>query len=150
MEDEYPDIVVSVGTTLRLTSRHPTQLTSPPRLGVLSHGKSLYKMAIERIASTLDAEKTWDNYISVLQPPPIHRPRYVRLNPQLSEEPPRLDEVHRMIPLRKLVREKWRDDRKIRQVAVQLVASSFYFEMSAPVESVAGETLRCKGLHGNW
>lgn len=150
MEDEYPDIVVSVGTTLRLNSRHPSQPTSPPRLGVLSHGKSLYKMAVERIASTLDAERTWDNYISVLQPPPIHRPRYVRLNPQLSEEPPRLDDVHRMIPLRKLVRERWRDDRKIRQVAVQLVASSFYFEMSAPVESVAGEALRCKGLYGNW
>lgn len=150
MENEYPDIVVSVGTTLRLTSRHPTQLTSPPRLGVLSHGNSLYKMAVERIASTLDAEKTWDNYISVLQLPHIHRPRFVRLNPQLSEEPPRLDEVHRMIPLRKLVREKWRDDPKIRQVAVQLVASSFYFEMSASVEPVAGEILRCKVLHGNW
>lgn len=150
MEDECPDIVVSVGTTLRLTPCHSTQLASPPRLGVLSHGKSLYKMAVERIASTLDAEKTWDNYISVLHPPAIDRPRYVRLNPQLSEEPPRLDEVHRMLPLRKLVREKWRDDPKIRQVAVQLIASSFYFEMSAPVESVACEALRCKGLHGNW
>lgn len=55
-----------------------------------------------------------------------------------------------MIPLRKLVREKWRDDPKIRQVAAQLVASSFYFEISAPVDSVAGDTLRCKGLHRNW
>lgn len=150
MEDEYPDIVVSVGTTLRLNSHHPSGLTSPPRLGVLSQGKSQYKMAVERIASTLDAERTWDKYISDLQPPPIHRSRYVRLNPQLSEEPPRLDDIHRMIPLQKLVREKWRDDRKIRQVAVQLVASSFYFEMSTPIESVAGETLRCKGLHRSW
>lgn len=149
MKDEYPDIVVSVGTTLRLNARYPSQLASPPRLGVLSHGKSLYKMAVERIASSLDPEKTWDNYISVLQPPPIYRQRYVRLNPQLSEEPPRLDEVHRMIPLQKLVRERWRDDRKIRQVAVQLIASSFYFETPAPLESVAGETLQFKGLQGN-
>ena len=150
MEDEYPDIVVSVGTTLRLNPRELSQPSSPPRVGVLSHGKSLYKMAVDRIASTLDSEKTWDNYISVLQPPPIYRPRYVRLNPQLKQEPPRLDEVHRMIPLQKLIRERWRDDRKLRQVAVQLIASSFYFEISAPVESVEGETFRCKGLHGNW
>lgn len=149
MKDEYPDIVISVGTTLKLDARNLSQLPSTPRLGVLSHGKSLYKMAVERIASSLDPEKTWDNYISVLQPPPIYRQRYVRLNPQLSEEPPRLDEVHRMIPLQKLVRERWRDDQKIRQVAVQLIASSFYFETTAPLESVAGETLQFKGLHGN-
>lgn len=150
MKDHCPDIVVSVGTTLGLNSRRPSQLTSPPRHGVLSHGISLYKMAVERITSGLDPEKTWDNYMSVLQPPPIDRPRYVRLNPQLSDEPPRLDEVHRMIPLQELVRERWRDDRKIYQVAVQLIASSFYFETSTPLESVAGETLQFKGSHGNW
>lgn len=150
MKDECPDIVVSVGTTLRLNARDPSQLTSAPRRGVVSHHKSLYKMARERIASCLDPEKTWDNYISVLQPRTIDRQRYVRLNPQLSDEPPRLDEVHRMIPLQKLVRERWRDDPKIRQVAFQLIASSFYFETSATLESVAGESLQFKGMHGSW
>lgn len=147
MKYDYPDIVVSVGTTFRLNSR---QSTSPPRHGVLSHVKSLYEMTEERMTSILDPEKAWENYMSVLQPPPIYCQRYVRLNPQLSDEPPRLDDVHRMIPFQKLVRERWRDDPKIRQVAVQLIASSFYFETSAPLESVAGETLRFKGLHGNW
>lgn len=150
MKDDSPDIVVSVGTTLRLNSRHPSELTSPPRHGVLSHGKLLYKMAADRIASGVDPEKAWDNYMSVLQPHPIDLPRYVRLNPQLSDEPPRLDEVYRMIPLQELVREKWRDDRKIYQVAVQLIASSFYFETSTPSESVTGETLQFKGSRGNW
>lgn len=150
MKDDYPDIVVSVGTTIRSNSRHPSQLTSPPRNGVLSHWKSLYKMAAERIASGLDPKKAWDNSMSVLQPFPIDRQRYVRLNPQLSDELPRLDEVDRVIPLQELVRERWRDDRKILQVAVQLIASSFYFETSAPLESVAGETLQFKSSNRNW
>lgn len=147
MKNEYPDIVVSIGTTFYPNSRLSSEKTSGQRLGVLSHGKTLYKMAIDRIASSLDSEKTWETYMSILQPPQIHRPRYVRLNPKLDEEPPRLDEVHRMEDIKGLVREKWRDDQKIRQIAHQLIASSFYFEKSAHMESTADQVFRCRGKY---
>lgn len=145
MKNEYPDIVVSIGTTFCPNSRLSSEKASAPRLGVWSHGKSLYKMAIDRIASTLDSEKTWETYMSILQPPLIHRPRYVRLNPKLDEEPPRLDEVHRMENIKGIVRGKWRDDHEIQKVAHQLIASSFYFEKSTLVESKADQLLHCKG-----
>ena len=146
MEDEYPDIVVSIGTAFNPSSRPAVEKTSPLRLGVFSHGKSLYKIAKDHIASSLDSEKTWETYMNVLQPPLIYRPRYVRLNPRLVEDPPGLDEVHRMKHLQGLTRDKFSDDDRIRKVALQLIASSFYFEKSAPAELTEDDSFQCKGL----
>lgn len=145
MKDEYPDLVLSIGTTFCPNSRPSSEKASAPRLGVWSHGKSLYKMAIDRITSTLDSEKTWETYMSILQPPLTYQSRYVRLNPKLDGEPPRLDEVHRMEDFKGIVRGKWHDNQQIRKVAHQLIASSFYFEKSAPMESTADQIFRCRG-----
>lgn len=145
MKNEYPDLVVSIGTTFCPNSRSSSVKASAPRLGVWSHGKALYKMAIDHIASTLDSEKTWEIYMSILQPPPIYQSRYVRLNPKLDGEPPHLDEVHRMEDFKGIVRGKWRENQQIRKVAYQLIASSFYFQKSAPMESTADQIFRCRG-----
>lgn len=146
MKNEFPDIVLSIGTTFYPNSRSSGEKAPGSRLGVWSHGKSLYKMAIDRIASTIDSEKMWETYMSILQPPLIYRPKYVRLNPKLDEEPPRLDEVHRMEEIKGIVRKKWLEGEEIRNVAHQLVASSFYFEKSAPMESTADQIFRCRGI----
>lgn len=146
LKNEYPDIVLSIGTTFNPNSRSSGEKASGSRLGVWSHGKSLYKMAIDRIASTLDSEKTWETYMSILQPPLVYRSRYVRLNPKLDEEPPRLDEVHRMEDIKGIVRKKWLESQEIRKVAHQLVASSFYFEKHAPMESTADQIFRFRGV----
>lgn len=145
MKNECPDVVVSIGTTFYSKSRPISEKVSAPRHGVWSHGKSLYKMAIDLKTSALDSEKTWETYMSILQPKSIDQPRYVRLNPKLDEEPPRMDEVHRMEDIKGVVRERWRCSQEIRKVAHQLIASSFYFEKSAPMESTADQIFRCKG-----
>ena len=84
--------------------------------------------------------------MSILQPPLVYRSRYVRLNPKLDEEPPRLDEVHRMEDIKGIVRKKWLESQEIRKVAHQLVASSFYFEKHAPMESTADQIFRFRGI----
>lgn len=145
ISNEVPDVIVSIGSTYFPTSRNGDGKPSAPRLGVLSHGKQIYKIAHHSIASTMNSEKTWEDYISILQPSPINRLRYVRLNPQLDEEPPRSDDVHRMEDIQRLVRKTWQDNQEIRRVSRQLIASSFYFEKSTDLELTADQIFRCKG-----
>lgn len=145
MEAEWPDIVVSIGTGFSRNSRPADDKSIPLRRGVLSHGKSLYKIAKNHIATSLDSETTWETYMNILQPPPIQRSRYVRLNLQLAEDPPKLDELHQMKYIQDLTRDRFSDDGRIRRVALQLIASSFYFEKSAPAESIGDHAFRCKG-----
>lgn len=147
MEDEFPDIVVSIGTAFGPKSSPAVERTTPLRRGVFSHGKALYKIAKNHVALSLDSEMAWENYMNVLQPLPIYRSRYVRLNPRLMEDPPALDEVSRMKYIQELTRERFRDDDRIRTVALKLIASSFYFEKSTPAESKEDHVFQCKGLY---
>ena len=77
-----------------------------PQLGVFSHGRSLYKIVIDYIASALDSEKAWDRYICILQPPREYLTRFVSLNPQLQDDPPSLDDVDRMQKINDSVRSR--------------------------------------------
>lgn len=147
MEDEYPDIVVSIGTALGPKSGPVVESPATLRRGVFSHGKALYKIAKNHVASSLDSEMAWENYMSVLQPPMVYRSRYVRLNPRLMENPPALDEVFQMKRIQDLTRNKFYDDDRIRTVARKLIASSFYFEKSAPAEPKDGHGFQCKGAY---
>lgn len=146
MEDECPDIIVSIGTACNPNSSTAVEKASPLRRGVFSHGKSLYKLAKNHIALSLDSEKTWKTYMDVLQPHSSDRPRYVRLNLRLADDPPALDEVHRMRYIQKLTRDHFGDGDQIRKVALQLIASSFYFEKSGPAKPKDNHTFECKGL----
>lgn len=145
MADEYPDIVVSIGTAFGPKPGSVVENLATSRRGVVSHGKVLYKMAKNHVAVSLDSQMTWENYLSVLQPPVAYRSRYVRLNPRLMEDPPALDEVSRMQFIQDLTREKFHDDDRIRRVARKLIASSFYFEKSTPAEANEGHGFQCKG-----
>lgn len=146
LKNEYPDLIVSIGTTYNSASRLSTEKAASPRLGVLSHGKALYRIAVDHIASTLDSEKAWHSYMSVLQPPSNHSAKYIRLNPQLDEDPPRLDEVERMMYIQEVVREMSGSDNRIQKVALRLIASSFYFENSRSVELVPDGTVQIRGM----
>ena len=146
MEDEYPDIMLSIGTAFSPKSNPAVERSTPLRRGVFSHGKALYKIARNHVALSLDSEMTWENYMNVLQPHPFYRSRYVRLNPRLMEDPPALDDVSRMKYIQELTRDKFTDDKRIREVALKLIASSFYFEKSTPAESKDDHVFWCKGL----
>lgn len=143
---EYPDITVSVGTTYNSNAKASTPKAYSARSGLVSHGKSLYKIAIDHIASALDSEKTWLSYMNVLQPPSSHEMRYVRFNPPLDEDPPRLDKVEDMTYLQEIVRENLDSDVRIQRVALQLIASSFYFEKSTALLIEQDGSIKFKGM----
>ena len=147
LENEYPDLIVSIGTTYNSAARLSLEKSSSPRVGVLAHGKALIKIAVDHIASALDSEKAWHAYMNVLQPPSNHRAKYIRFNPQLSEDPPRLDEVESMSYLQEVVREKLSSDGRIQKVALRLIASSFYFEKSQSVELAPDGSLHIMGVY---
>ncbi len=147
LEDIYPDLIVSAGTTYNSAARLSAEKAASPRLGVFSHGKALYRIAMDHIASALDSEKAWHSYMNVLQPPSNHRAKYIRLNPQLNEDPPRLDEVESMPYIQDVVREMSNSDNRIQKVALRLIASSFYFEKSQSVEVASNGTVQIKGLY---
>ena len=147
LENDFPDLVVSVGTTYNSAARLSTEKVAVPRLGVFSHGKALYKIAVDHIASTLDSEKAWHSYMNVLQPPSNHRSKYIRINPQLNEDPPRLDEVERMSYIQDMVREMLMSDDKIQKVALRLIASSFYFEKSQSSDVTSDGKVQIRGMY---
>lgn len=70
LSDEHPDIILSIGRSFNPNSsrRKNQKRPSAPHLGVLNHAKQLIKIAIDHISSTLDSEKTWEEYIEVLNP----------------------------------------------------------------------------------
>ena len=147
MQNEHPDLILSIGTTFRnISPTSPEALTSP-RTGFFAYGKSLYKIAVDHIQASLDSEKAWDTYMSVLQPPREYRSRFVRINPPLNEDPPRSDDVGQMQYIQELIREQIRDNKQIERVALQLVASCFYFERSAAVEELSDKSYQCKGQY---
>ena len=145
MQNEHPDLVLSLGTTYRPTSPSSPEATASPRTGLFAYGKSLYKIAVDHIQASLDSEKAWDTYMNVLQPPREYRSRFVRINPALDEDPPRLDDVDRMQHIQSLVREQIRKDSQVSQVALQLVATCFYFERSPAVDTLSDNSYQCKG-----
>ena len=145
MQNEHPDMILSIGTTFRPTALLSPEAAASSRTGLFAYGKSLYKIAIDHIQASLDSERAWETYMNVLEPPPEYRNRFVRINPALKEDPPKLDDVGRMRYIQELVREQIRQDSQIQQVAVQLVATCFYFERSGAVEALSDGSYQCKG-----
>ena len=145
LENELPDVVISVGTSYNSTVLTSTEKVSSPRSGMFSYARSLSRIAADHIASALDSEKAWHSYMTVLSPPSSHRAKYVRLNPQLNEDPPRFDEVERMPYIQEKVREMSGSDSRIQKLALRMIASSFYFEKSQAVELATNGTVHIKG-----
>lgn len=148
LSDEPPDIILSIGTSFNPNSsrRKNQKRPSAPHLGVLNHAKQLIKIAIDHISSTLDSEKTWKDYIDVLNPQSADEDRYVRLNPQLSGDPPALDEVYSIEGLQAEVRQLMRaKGDTIKRVARQLIATSFYFEISGRTGETSDSGMSCRG-----
>jgi hypothetical protein len=148
LSDEPPDIILSIGTSYNPNSsrRRNLQRPSAPHLGVLNHAKQLLKIAIDHIASTLDSEKTWNDYIEVLNPQSADADRYVRINPQLSKDPPALDQVYMLEALQADVRQIMIAERDtIKKVARHLIATSFYFEVLGRPEETSESGITCRG-----
>ncbi len=94
--------------------------------------KVLYRIAVDHIESSLDAERLWKNYVDTLSPPNNERYRFQRLNVRLPyEAPPKLDDLDCLHELRKEVRKYLNGHEQIQEIAKHLIATSFFFEQTS-------------------
>ena len=141
-----PDILLSIG------SGHCGKLKGPRRplrtarkTGIGSHVKAFYRIAVDHIESSLDSQKAWRDYLALVSPEKDQRWRYRRLNVELDEAPPKLDDVDSMPELQLTARHRWTlDEECYTSIAQQLVASSFFFEMDR-LETQEDESIVCSG-----
>lgn len=142
-----PDMLLSIGSGFcgRLTSpRRP--LRTARRTGIGSNVKAFYRIAVDHIESSLDSEKAWRDYIALVSPEEDQRWRYRRLNVELDEAPPKLDDLDSLSDLQADARRRWASDREIKSIAQRLVASSFFFQKKNRLETLEDESIKCSGI----
>ncbi|GIZ36674.1 hypothetical protein CKM354_000014300 [Cercospora kikuchii] len=137
----HPDLLLSVGTGRSRAgdydADHPRgsfdhterikNATKGRRGGLFNMFRAVYK----RFENILDAENAWESFVRSLDlDPTTDAQRYTRLNPELGEDPPPLDAKRDVSRLHELVKDKLRAPEfqfSAEIVALQLIASSFYF-----------------------
>lgn len=92
------------------------------------------------IESNLDTEIMWRDFISNMPQGADDDSRYLRINPDLGKEIPRLDQATKVDDLQRQVRAVFNEDEEIRQkldtASRRLIASCFYAKLAAtPIDS---------------
>jgi hypothetical protein len=147
LAEQEPDVVVSIGTLFcgKSEKKRTTKWASSPK-GIVAHFKFLAKMASDHLHTSLDSQRTWDEFISVRGPAGTNRGRYIRLNPELETQPPKLDEVDQLETLEEITRFRIGGDHKLQSLARRLIATSFYFETAGDVkEDETGHAFEIEG-----
>lgn len=85
---------------------------------------------VNLVDNILDTERAWTDFqMDISRSEPGSKARYRRLNPALAHQPPRLDEVEKLRDLQQEVHKIMHKQRRnTKEVAHQLVASSFFFD----------------------
>ncbi|KAJ2991286.1 hypothetical protein NUW58_g2566 [Xylaria curta] len=146
-DNQVPDLFLSIGTgSSPSLSRTGSEKMNAPRKGILSHGRYLYNIMRSTLEQTLDCEKAWDNYIAgvITSLSTSLNSRFIRINPDVGEIPA-LDDKGKITSLRTKAREALEADRRIPEIAKQLVASTFYFEHLKMSDPKPGGTLCVQG-----
>lgn len=125
--EELPDIVVSLGTGYCKKPKESSSKPMPSSKGIVAHGWFLYKVSSDHIHASMDSEMTWKNYMRIKSLPHADRARFIRINPELREHPPRLDAVKALDALHEEVRNWVSDDPYLKSVARRLIATCFFF-----------------------
>lgn len=146
-QSSIPDILVSIGTGL--------QLDEPPLDNSLSNGKrpvkaswikNLFTIVRNQIKLNLDTERRW---FHVVKENPRLKERMHRINPNLGEDPPEMDNVSQAEPLYRKV-EEWVSNTSakmyIAKIARGLIASSFYFERDGVAVMGPASSISLPGL----
>ncbi|KAL8916178.1 MAG: hypothetical protein Q9172_006425 [Xanthocarpia lactea] len=164
-EDSTPDLLLSIGTSCNdaindavqrsaglLRQRKPamgpnpssTVVSGPRRIFTRRHKKSQprkwFNILVNRIENILDTELTWQQFMAESgRGDELNRSRYHRINPNIGEDPPRLDDTKKLPHLRQrmvhVMKEKTFQN-QIGEVARRLVASSFYVEVPAKSRNI--------------
>ena len=175
-EDSPPDILLSIGTSCNdaihnevqrsagLSHRNrpamgsrpsSTVVTGPRRIFTRRHKKSQprkwFNILVNRIENILDTELRWLEFMAEAgHGDEVNRSRYHRINPNIREDPPKLDETKKLPHLQqrmiRVMKEKYFQN-QIGEVARRLVASSFYVEAPTKPASVHGLDTSVSGMN---
>lgn len=150
-----PDIIVSIGSGFQRTARRsssPAQqaplasLTRRSTTGMVATLRELKNIAVNHLESSMNAEKMWEDYISVLNPAEPEAFRFQRLNVVLKEEPPKLDDVKSMKQFQETARLWYRGhNTQIWNIAKHLVATAFFFERATAWQKQDDGVHECSG-----
>ncbi len=142
-----PDIILSIGSGYCPHQEHDASTTSiRTRFGIVANLKALYRIAVDHIESSLDAERLWKNYVDILSPSEGAKHRFQRLNVPLPyDAPPKLDDLDCLNELKKDVRKYFADHRQIQDIAKHLIATSFFFEQTSPWHKQEDGSHACEG-----
>lgn len=145
LEQEYPDILLSLGSGYRLTSpsvasnnvwRNSTRL-----MQAIAPGAK--RSAASSNILEFGGQSGWDAYTSQLSD--FAMSRFFRLDPEFCDPLPAIDDVARLKSLQRKVQEHMGIRNQIRRLVSQLVASLFYFELSEPIGKGLGDDFVAKG-----
>ena len=143
-ESFLPDILLSIGTSCNGIIRadrdrcrshgvESSQNDTTERRRISTPLSKIINIMKSRVENILDAEMTWLSFMSDgARGDEEFKTRYRRINPNIEEDPPQLDEVKKLLPLRRRMQQivKYGEfQNQSREIARQLVASSFYVEV---------------------
>jgi hypothetical protein len=146
-QSPIPDILVSIGTGLQ-PDEPPLDVstTNNVRPVKTSWIKNLFTIVRNQIKLNLDTERRWNHVVRENEQ--LHQ-RMHRINPDLGEEPPEMDNVSQASPLYGKILE-WASlpasQERIAKVARGLLASSFYFERNGVAAMCSASTISLPGL----
>lgn len=100
---------------------------------------------MDQIRSSLAAEKSWKEFMEELNLPDAEKHRYQRINPEILEELPALDDVTQIRSLQMIIRKHMTGDLAITRAALRLLATAFYFEKTVPLSRLADGSFLFKG-----
>ncbi|MCJ1354083.1 MAG: hypothetical protein MMC33_004070 [Icmadophila ericetorum] len=157
-EDLPPDILLSIGTSCNnvikreardsLNRSSRTYVPTPTSSMAAASGRAqsifkkrprtihmhkMFKMMKNRVGDILDTEVTWLKFLSdVTRGKDDDKERYCRINPNIGEDPPKLDERQKLPSLLRRMHSLIEEGTlviELGKVARRLVASSFYLEI---------------------
>lgn len=146
MAKSLPDLLFSIGSGYCPDSKVQKRTTKDAeKLGMVSNIKSLYRLAVDHIESSLDSEAAWQKYIEILAPPEDQMDRFRRFNVELKDgPPPKLDDVNSMYGLSEATKRAWWHNGRIQDAAHHLVATCFYLEKDK-LDQLDNDTFECTG-----
>ncbi|KAI0517620.1 FabD/lysophospholipase-like protein [Xylaria bambusicola] len=142
-----PDILLSLGTGKHdVDNEEPSRSAQASGVQSPSQGKlkervsqsfprQMLNIAIDRIDKLLECNTIWNNYLAENTSSDFGRSnnlirrRFIRINPDLRFEVPRLDAVKELERLEKAaIHNLKQNSPRIKEIAHRLIASSFFFE----------------------
>ncbi|KAL8814115.1 MAG: hypothetical protein Q9223_006639, partial [Gallowayella weberi] len=166
-EDSPPDLLLSIGTSCNDAIHNEAQRTAglsrqrrppmgsrpssvvvsgPRRMFTRKHRNSpprkWFNILVNRIENILDTEMRWLTFMAESgRGDEQNRLRYHRINPNIREDPPKLDDTKKLPHLRQRMANVLKEmafQNHIGEVARRLVASSFYVETPLKPRNVHG------------